>query len=118
MRGSSRDSSASSREALDMSVTRRSSRCTSCLRMATSRSRALASVTRSSVSMAERMEVSGFLISWATSAAKVSMASIRSDRVSVISSSERERSPISSLRLDRSGSEIALARDSVTRSAA
>ena len=35
------------------------------------------------------------------------MASIRSESVAVISSSERERSPISSRRFDRSGSEMA-----------
>jgi hypothetical protein len=49
--------------------------------------------------MAERIEVRGFLISWATSAAKRSMASIRSDSEWVISSSARDRSPISSLPL-------------------
>jgi hypothetical protein len=51
---------------------------------------------RAAVSTALRNELSGFLISWATSAAKLSIALICS--VSVISRSEPERSPISSPR--------------------
>ena len=88
------------------------------LRIAISRSRAAGSLTRSRVSTAERSEVSGFLISWATSAANRSMASIRSDRDWVMSSSETVRSPISSSRCASCGSEIARARDIRTRSAA
>ncbi len=117
-RGSSRDSSASSREALEISVTSRSSRVTSCCRMAINRSRAVLSDTRGRVSTAERIEVRGLRISCATSAAKRSMASIRSDRVTVMASSERVRSPSSSSRRARSGREMARARDRRTRSAA
>ena len=72
-----------------MSVISRSSRRTSCLQDGQSAARARPrSLTRSRVSTAERIEVSGFLISCATSAAKRSMASIRSDRASVMSSSD------------------------------
>ncbi len=68
--------------------------------------------------MAERIEVSGLRISCATSAAKLSMASMRVDRASVIASSERVRSPSSSSRLAKSGKEMARARAWRTRSAA
>ncbi len=53
-----------------MSVINRSSRPTSCLRMPNRRWRAAGSLTRSRVSTAERIEVRGFRISWATSAAR------------------------------------------------
>ena len=62
-----------------------------------------ASVTRSRVSTAERIEVSGLRISWATSAAKRSMASIRSDSVVVMSPASGSRSPSSSSRSAMSG---------------
>ncbi len=101
-----------------MSVISRSSRPTSCFSMPNSRWRALSSVTRSRVSTAERMEVRGLRISCATSAAKRSMASIRSERVSVMACSERARSPSSSLRAATSGREIARLRDRRTLSAA
>ena len=101
-----------------MSVINRSSLRTSFCNNVVSRSRWAFSLTRSRVSSAERIEVRGFLISWETSAANRSMASIRSDRVSVMPSSERARSPISSLRSSRSGSEMARARPCLTSSAA
>src|SRR5579862_2044962 len=117
-RGDSRESSASRREALEMSVIRRSSRPTSCFRIACSRSRPAPSPTSSSVSTADRIEVSGLRISCATSAAKRSIASIRSESVWVMSSSERARSPSSSLRSAMSGRAMARARFSRTLSAA
>src|ERR1700732_4748094 len=55
------------------------------------------------VSTALRSELSGFLISCATSAAKLSMALILCHKASVISRSEPERSPISSPRPVKSG---------------
>ena len=58
---------------------------------------------RATVSTALRSEVSGFLISCATSAAKLSIALIRCHSASVISRSEPERSPISSPRPVKSG---------------
>ena len=101
-----------------MSVTSRSNRVMSWCRILSSRSRAACSVTSGKVSTAERMEVRGLRISCATSAAKRSMASIRSDRVSVMLSSERARSPSSSSRRATSGREMERARDRRTRSAA
>ena len=53
---------------------------------------------RATVSTALRSEESGFLISCATSAAKLSIALIRSHSASVISRSAPASSPISSLR--------------------
>ncbi len=117
-RGRSRDSSASRREALEMSVIRRSSRRTSCCSRLVRRARCSSVLTRGRVSSAERIEVRGFLISWLTSAAKRSMASMRVDRVSVMDSSARARSPISSRRSSRSGREMARARCRRTWSAA
>ena len=56
---------------------RRSSRCTSCWMMLRSRARLSSVLATGSVSTAERSDVSGFLSSCATSAAKLSIASIR-----------------------------------------
>ena len=117
-RGASRDSSASSREALEISVIKRSRRLTSCFKMVISRSRAFGSETRSRVSVAERIEDRGLRISCATSAANRSIASMRTDWAAVMASSARPRSPSSSSRSDRSGKDMARARDSLTRSAA
>ena len=70
-RGRSRDSSASRREALEMSVISRSSRRTSCCSRPVSVSRWAVGLDQiGRVSSAERIEVRGFLISCATSAAK------------------------------------------------
>ena len=74
---SPRASSASSREASEMSLISRSSRRTSCCMTAISRSREWPAFTRGRVSTALRSEVSGFLSSCATSAAKLSIASMR-----------------------------------------
>ncbi|MNX99212.1 hypothetical protein D3C86_1316460 [compost metagenome] len=101
-----------------MSVIRRSRRRTSCCSRLVRRALCSSVLTRGRVSRAERIEVRGFLISWLTSAAKRSMASIRVDRVSVIDSRARARSPISSLRSSRSGREMARARCRRTWSAA
>ena len=93
-----------------MSVISRSIRRTSCFNSAISRALAASSLTSSRVSTAERTEVSGFLISWETSAAKRSMVSMRFDKVSVMDSSERARSASSSLRSPQDrGSEMARA---------
>ena len=75
-----------------MSVISRSSRLRSAFRMALRRSAwGDPGGANSSVSTAERSEVSGFFSSCATSAAKRSMASMRADCASVIASSERVR---------------------------
>ena len=58
---------------------------------------------RATVSTALRSEDSGFLISCATSAAKLSIALMRSHSASVISRSAPASSPISSLRPVSSG---------------
>ena len=60
-----------------MSLMSRSSRRTSCCMISISRSRDGSLLTRGSVSTALRSEVSGFFSSCATSAAKLSMASMR-----------------------------------------
>ena len=86
-----------------MSLIRRSSRWTSS-RMIAIRLRCwLGSVTRATVSTALRSEVSGFLISWATSAAKCSIASMRAHKAPVIARRSRLSSPISSPRAEKSG---------------
>ena len=72
-----RVSSASSLEALEMSEIRRSSLLTSSVTISTSRSRCSFVRATRRVSTAERREVRGFFSSWATSAAKASMASMR-----------------------------------------
>ena len=72
-----RDSSASSREASLTSLISRSSRVTSCAMIVSSWRCRTGSSMRRSVSMALRIEDSGFLISCATSAAKRSIASMR-----------------------------------------
>ena len=71
-----------------MSVISRSSRPTSAVRIPSRRSRLGPSGTSGRVSTAERMEVSGLRISWATSAAKRSIASMRLERASVMASSD------------------------------
>ena len=74
---SSRASSASRREASEMSVISRSSRRTSCWITSISRVFELSLLASGSVSTALRSEVSGFFNSWLTSAAKLSIASMR-----------------------------------------
>ena len=100
---SARESSASNREASEMSLISRSRRCTSSRMIDMSFFCCSGSTTRETVSTALRKEVRGFLISCATSAAKPSMASSRDQSASVISLSAPERSPISSWRLVKSG---------------
>ncbi len=58
---------------------------------------------RRSVSIALRIEVSGFLISWATSAANRSIASIRSHSARAEAASDRASSPTSSRRASSGG---------------
>ena len=98
--------SASRREAFEISVIRRSSRLTSEVMTCLRRVAASGSFTRSSVSTAERMEVSGFFSSCATSAANCSLASIRSSSASVMLWIEVARSPISSVRCVSTGTSI------------
>ena len=74
---SSRCNSASRRLASEMSEISRSSRFTSCWMTSSSRCWLSFDFASGSVSTAERSEVSGFFSSWATSAAKLSIASIR-----------------------------------------
>ena len=74
---SCRASSASSREASEMSLIRRFSRRMSCWMMPVSRALASSVLASGSVSTALFSEVSGFFSSWATSAAKLSIASMR-----------------------------------------
>ena len=72
-----RASSASRREASEMSLISRSSRRMSCWMMPVSRALASSVLASGSVSTALRSEVSGFFSSCATSAAKLSIASMR-----------------------------------------
>ncbi len=96
--GVARDSSASIRLASEMSVINRSSRRTSSPMMLSRRRCWLRSSMRNRVSIAERIEDSGFLISWLTSAANRSIASIRAHSARALSSSASASSPISSRR--------------------
>ena len=73
----SRASSASRRDASEISVIRRSRRRTSCWMMSSRRLRDSSVLASGRVSTALRSEVRGFFNSWLTSAAKLSMASIR-----------------------------------------
>ena len=73
----SRASSASRREASEMSVISRSSRFTSCLMTPSRRARCSSVLAIGSVSTALRSDVSGFFSSCDTSAAKLSIASMR-----------------------------------------
>ena len=103
-----------------MSVISRSSRRTSCLQQRPSAGRAGPwSLTRSQRLQRRADRGQGVLdLVRRRRRRSRSMASIRSDRVSVMVSSERARSPISSLRPSRSGREMARARCSRTSSAA
>ena len=102
-----------------MSVISRFSRLMSSSTIAISLSRRSGSrLGRAATSIAERSEVSGFLSSCATSAAKLSMVSMRCHSASVIERSASFRSPISSPRLPRSGISGRLSRASRTSSAA
>src|ERR1700712_4343507 len=74
---SCRCNSASRRLASEISEIRRSSRLTSCSITSRSRARLVSLRASGSVSTADRSEVSGFFSSWATSAANISIASIR-----------------------------------------
>ena len=100
---SARDSSASRREASDMSLISLSRRLMSSWIMAISLRCCSGSFSRAVVSTALLRDVRGFLISCATSAAKLSMASIRIHRALVIADRLSARSPISSFLPAKSG---------------
>jgi len=110
--------SASTRLAAAISVTRRSMRRTSWAAMPTSWARRSGSSTRGRVSMALRKDASGFLISCATSAAKLSTASMRWRSAPVMSETARASRPISSLRWGRRGTSTSRSRPCFTRTAA
>ena len=89
-----------------MSVISRDSRSTSSRMIASRRCCLTGSSILTAVSTALRSDDSGFLISCATSEAKLSIALIRSDSAWVISRNERDKSPISSPRWVKSGMSI------------
>ena len=86
-----------------MSLISRSRRCTSSRMMLISFFCCIGSSMRAAVSTALLSDVSGFLISCDTSAAKRSIASMRRHNASVMSLSAPDRSPISSRRRGKSG---------------
>ena len=97
------DISASSLETSEISVIRRSSRFTSSPIISLNFLLLSSVFAYSIVSIALRIDVNGFFNSCATSAAKLATASICVANIFVISLSDRERSPISSFRAERSG---------------
>ena len=94
-----RESSASTREASEMSLISRSSRVTSSPMMASRRFCCTGSSIRRSVSIALRIEDSGFFSSCATSAANCSIASMRAHSAPADSDRATARAPTSSCRL-------------------
>ena len=113
-----RESSPSRRESSAMSVTDRSRRRTSSDKIARSCAVTAGSEVLPRLSTAEAIDASGFLSSWVTSAAKASVASIRSRRAWVMSDTARANMPISSLRSGRRGTMTSRERPSRTRTAA